>query len=142
MKSKKATLEKETLPITIIKQATAPKLTPKSDSSLGYEIGKLEKAWMIRITSNSSGGFFSDEWISFDAIEKALGKLTTSKTDFKSAVLRSVFVEGHSANNTGFLCACLRAEGLLSASKKNVYLHQLTGTFAKWKKALEASVPS
>lgn len=142
MTTKKTTLEKETLPITIIKQATAPKLTPKSDGGLGYEIGKLEKAWMIRVTSNSSGGFFSDEWVGFDAIEKALGKLTTSKTDFKSAVLRSVFVEGHSANNAGFLCACLRAEGLLCTSKKNVYLHQVTDTFAKWKKTLEASAPS
>lgn len=122
--------------VTVLKSATAAKLNPNSEDGLEYEIGLLEKNLCIRVSKNLSGGFYSNEWILLDDIETCLGDLLTSKCDFKSATLKSVFTKGNSSNNAGFLCACLRAEGLLSPSSKNVFLHQVTGDFTKWRKAL------
>lgn len=139
-KSKK-TVEETTTTITLLKAATASKLNPQSDGGLDYEIGLVEDQLAIRICKNSSGGFFSDEWLLLEDIKTCLGALLTSKNDFKSAALKSIFIKGSSANNAGFLCACLRAEGLLVASDKNVFLHKVTGKFDTWVKSLEALRP-
>lgn len=122
--------------ITIIKSATAPKLNPHANGELEYDIALLDDKLVIRVSANSSGGFFSNEYILLDDIETCLAATEAAKVDFKSAMLKSVFTQGNSSNNAGFLCACLRAEGLLDASDKNIFLHQLVGDFNVWRKTL------
>ena len=126
----------ETTVVTILKSATAPKLNRHADGELSYDIALVNDTLCIRVSANSSGGFFSNEFILIDDIETCLAATLTTKVDFKSATLKSVFTQGNSSNNAGFLCACLRAEGLLAASEKSIFLHQLVGDFAKWRKTL------
>jgi hypothetical protein len=135
-KTKTETTTVETTVVTILKSETAPKLNRHADGELGYDIALVDEKLCIRVSTNSSGGFFSNEFILLDDIETCLAATLTAKVDFKSAMLKSAFTQGNSSNNSGFLCACLRAEGLLVASDKSIFLHQFIGDFAKWRKAL------
>ena len=126
----------ETTVVTILKSATAPKLNRHADGELSYDLALVDEKLVIRVSANSSGGFFSNEFILLDDIETCLVATLTAKVDFKSAMLKSVFTQGNSSNNAGFLCACLRAEGLLAASDKSIFLHQFVGDFTLWRKAL------
>jgi len=126
----------EKIVVTIVKSATAPKLNRHADGELSYDIALVDELLCIRVSANSSGGFFSNEFILLNDIETCLAATVTAKVDFKSAMIKSVFTQGNSSNNAGFLCACLRAEGLLSASDKSIFLHQFVGDFAKWRKSL------
>lgn len=123
-------------PITVLKTATAKKLNPNLDSDLEYQIALIEGVLHLRISANSSGGYFSKEWISLEKMEKCFDADITTDIDFKSTVLKPLFEQGKSANNTGFLSACLRAEKLLSPSSKSLFLHRFTGDFNQWKKTL------
>lgn len=123
-------------PITILKTATAEKLNPNLDSDLEYQIALIDGVLHLRISANSSGGFFSKEWISLEKMEKCFDAEITTDIDFKSNVLKPLFEQGRSSNNAGFLCACLRAEKLLSPSSKNTFLHRFTGDFNQWKTTL------
>lgn len=135
-RSKTKTTTVETNVVTLLKSVTAAKLNPHADGELEYEIALLDEKLVIRVSANSSGGFFSNEFILLDDIEQCLSATVTAKVDFKSSMLKSVFNQGNSSNNAGFLCACLRVEGLLAASDKSIFLHQFVGDFAKWKKEL------
>jgi hypothetical protein len=126
----------ETAVVTMLKSATAQKLNRHADGELGYDIALVDEKLCIRVSTNSSGGFFSNEFILLDDIETCLAATLTAKVDFKSAMLKSVFTQGNSSNNAGFLCACLRAEGLLTASDKSIFLHKFVGDFTKWRKVL------
>jgi hypothetical protein len=128
----------EMSPISILKTATAKKLNPKLDGELEYQIALIDGALNLRISNNSSGGYFSKEWISLEKIESYFDKNVKVDVDFKSNVLKPLFEQGLSANNAGFLCACLRAEQLLSMSEKNVFLHHFTGDFTAWIKTLNS----
>lgn len=134
--TKTETTTVETTVVTILKSATAPKLNRHADGELSYDIALVDEKLCIRVSANSSGGFFSNEFILLDDIETCLAATLTAKVDFKSAMLKSVFTQGNSSNNAGFLCACLRAEGLLAASEKSIFLHQFVGDFAVWRKTL------
>lgn len=123
-------------PINILKTATAKKLNPNVNGDLEYQIALLNGVLHLRVSANSSGGFFSKEWISLEKIEQCFDASFTSETDFKSTLLKHVFEKGKSSNNAGFLCACLRAEQLLSPSSKNIFLHRFTGDFEQWRKTL------
>ena len=125
-----------TTAITILKTATAKKLNPKLDDELEYQVALIDDELNMRISSNPSGGFFSKEWLSLSTIEHYFNEHVKVDTDFKSNVLKPLFEQGLSTNNARFLCACLRAEELLSVSEKNVFLHQFTGDFTTWFKTL------
>jgi hypothetical protein len=126
----------ETKVVTILKSTTAPKLNPHANGELEYDIALLDEKLAIRVSANLSGGFFSNEWILLDSIETCLAATEAAEVDFKSTMLKSVFTQGNSSNNAGFLCACLRAEGLLVASDKNIFFHLLVGDFDVWRKTL------
>lgn len=128
----------DTPTLSILKTAIAKKLNPKLDGELEYQIALIDEGLKLRISNNSSGGYFSKEWISLDTIESYFDENVKVDVDFKSNLLRPLFEQGLSANNAGFLCACLRAEKLLSISAKNVFLHQFTGDFTAWNKTLNS----
>ena len=74
-----------------------------------YEIGCNDKSEIhFRISGNTGGGMFGDEWVAWGLIQPALegDKPITSRT------LRPLF-RGKSANTPGFLLAVLKAEGLV-----------------------------
>jgi len=122
--------------INILKTATAKKLNPNLDGELEYQIALFDDALHLRISANSSGGFFSKEWIPLERIEQCLDPSFSAETDLKSTLLKNVFEKGKSSNNAGFLCACLRAEQILSPSNKNIFMHRFTGDFEQWRKTL------
>jgi hypothetical protein len=55
----------------VLKTATCKTLSGKS--TLTYQIGCTPESIIhLRISKNSGGGFFSDEWIPFEAVQEAL----------------------------------------------------------------------
>lgn len=81
---------------------------------LNYELGNNDSNSLYwRISKNSGGGFFSNEWISFSAIQSAL-ESWSADTPLTSLALRGLF-KGKSANNPSFLLATLLAEGVVKA---------------------------
>ena len=119
-KVKKSTDEATQPMINILKKATTKSLEGKA--TLGYHLGlDNTSALYWRIASNSGGGYFSDEWVPFQAIQDAL-KGWPEDRPITSMALRSLFL-GKSANNPSFLMATLVKEGILQAvpEKKRHY---------------------
>ncbi|MEH6578997.1 MAG: hypothetical protein V7731_18190 [Amphritea sp.] len=123
---------------TLIKSGKAEKLSPRHPGSIGYEIVKLDESQVlaIRITVNSSGGFFSREFIPLNAIADELNKVESDKP-LKSGLLRGLFKSG-SSNNAGFLCAALRAEDVLLPAPNSLYQHLKGHPVADWIAAFTA----
>ncbi|WP_207796445.1 hypothetical protein [Pseudohalioglobus lutimaris] len=108
-------------PITILKEATCPTNTGKS--TLGYQIGTNEKGIVqLKLTSNSGGGHFSSSWISFSDVQAAL-KAWPQDQPITSMALRPLS-RGKSANDAGFACAVLVAEGFLEKITGKSRVHQ------------------
>lgn len=112
-----------TIEFILLKQATAPKLSPKNPGSLTYQIGRHPESGVLalRMIESDSGGYFSKEWIELDSIKSLLETLEANKP-FKSSALRSLF-SGGSSNNAGFCAAVCRAEGILAAVSDKAFLH-------------------
>lgn len=89
----------------ILKSSTCKTLSGKS--TLTYQIGCTPDSVVhLRITKNDGGGFFSDEWIAYDAVQAALKKRRDGQA-ITSFLLAQVF-KGKSANNSSFLMAALK----------------------------------
>ncbi len=103
----------------------APKLSSKSSGLIGYEVALNtdDKSRYLRLTSNSSGGLFSKEWIKLDDLYELLEAMEVDKP-FKSSVFKSV-IRGKSANNQSFLASAIRSEeiALILKSEKSQFLH-------------------
>ena len=88
---------------------TAKCQTISKKSTLTYNLSRDDEANIcIRISNNSGGGFFSNEWIRLDDIIKLIGD-----SPIKSYTLSDLFV-GKSVNTHSFLIAVLLHEGVLS----------------------------
>ena len=95
----------------------------KGLSRLTYELGGgTDDSILLRITDNTGGGHFSDEWVSWKLIELTL----QASTPITSHLLRKLF-NGKSANNAGFLTAVLLKEGLIEAHPDKRRYYRLTG---------------
>ncbi|WP_019617222.1 hypothetical protein [Psychromonas ossibalaenae] len=106
---------------------SAPKLR-NPEHLVHYELGKSGKKHGIHITSNDNNGLFSNEWVMLDDIAKCLEPL--AKLDnFPSKLLVTLFKK-KSCNNSGFLAAILRHEGVFGAVDKKMYQHHLIITSA------------
>ena len=117
----------------VLFKGKANKISTKSNGHIGFEFLR-DKAGdlFIRLTSNTSGGIFSKNPISFKAVTDNLDKQEADKA-FKSSLMKNVF-EGKgskSSNNTSFLIAVLRTKEfkLLQPSIKSSYLSQLSNDY-------------
>lgn len=92
----------------ILKIASCPSLSGKS--KLTYHIGCTGKSEIqMRITANSSTGYFNDDWVSLTEIQQALAKAPAGKP-ITSFALHSLF-RGRSVNTPSFIFAALKNEG-------------------------------
>ncbi|WP_238336757.1 hypothetical protein [Vibrio sp. S12_S33] len=110
--SQKVEKENEVDSFTIVKEGQSPKLSPKSESFLEYQIAYKEddQDFYIRISKNSSSGLFSNNWVRLEAIFTLLDG-QVGKT-LKSVALKPV-ITGGSSNSCGFLAAILRTISIL-----------------------------
>ncbi|GHA67493.1 hypothetical protein ACFFLZ_10260 [Photobacterium aphoticum] len=109
----------------VVLNGMAKKLSPKTENKVFYELAVHDdlNAIYLRISGNEGGGLHSKEWIALDDIFAVLD--SQKDKPFKSTVLKSLF-KGGSANNVGFLAACLRDMSLTVPAEKSVFLHSLT----------------
>lgn len=123
MSKSKATPSNDTLenPIQVLKQGTCP--TSSGKSTLGYEVGIDESGEIhLRVSSNNGGGFFSNEWVSYTAIQSALNNWPADQ-GVTSMTFHKIF-RGKSANTPGFLIAVLCAEGIIEPMGEKKRVHQ------------------
>lgn len=127
----------------LIKDAKAPKLSPKTKGYIFFEVGCLDEdeSLHIRMTGNDGGGLHTKEWIGVTPLLELLDKQEGNV--FKSTVLKSV-IKGASSNNASFLAAVLRSKqlGLLAPSENSQFLHQLDANYQTNKAKLLALMPS
>lgn len=86
----------------IIKKSTFPKLSPKALGSLIYHIGydDKSKSFHFRITTNSGGGFFSNEWVALNDILDTI-EGTPSDEPFKAIIFKPLYQSKGSNNHGG-----------------------------------------
>ena len=100
--------------IRVLKRATTKSLT--GGSSLKFEIGtSTDDEIHVRITDNTGGGFFSNEWISMKDIQAVMEEHPAG-TPVTSFLLQPLF-HGKSVNTPAFLLAALAHEKLLYPMK-------------------------
>jgi hypothetical protein len=115
------TKPEDNLEMRVLKTATCKTLSGKS--TLTYQLGVAPDSVVhIRITKNSGGGFFSDEWISHDAVQAAF-KGRRDGAEITSYLLAPLF-QGKSSNNTSFLLAALKHLKLVRPLKNKQRLHE------------------
>ena len=107
----------------LIRAASAPKLGLRSTGQIGYQIltDDSHQEVYLRITTNESGGYFSDEAVSVHALVRCITDLETGEV-LRSGAFKPAFVIGKSANNCGFLSAVMLAEGLLGRDAERPHL--------------------
>ncbi len=107
----------------IVKVGTCTNVSGKH--KLTYHIGCNTDAFIhFRIFENSGGGYFSPEWVSLDAIQKAI---ETGHTPTTSLALYSLF-NGKSVNTPAFLLAAMLNEGLMQIHPDNQRCYATTDT--------------
>ena len=92
----------------ILKVATCP--TSSGKGTVTYHIGcTTDNDIQFRVVTNTGGGLFSPEWISFSAIQPAFKQAPFPLTSFPLIQL----YQGKSTNTPAFLMAVLKNEGLV-----------------------------
>lgn len=121
----KSNTGKQTGPLRVIKKSTCCKLSPTARGELTYHTGynQSDKNFHIRVTENTGGGFFSNQWIGVDDVVQAIEALP-SDDPFKATIFIPLY-ESCSSNNHGFLAAALRSEGVLDAVQDQPLSHVL-----------------
>lgn len=126
--------------VTIVRKATAPKLSPRGEGGIDYEVGHVGEDVYIRIAKNHGGGSCSKEWVPAAKIRKALTSAMHGGEPFKSSALASAFV-GKSQCNSGFLVAALRKEGLFQPDVERKSMSRLAGDFGAWELGTRKATP-
>ena len=115
----KSAIASEPTDVQICKRGSCPTLSGKS--TLRYEFAlDPTKAFIVRVTGCSGGGFFSNEWVSLSGIRSALQKASPF-----TAILLFPLFHGKSVNTPGYLLAVLRAEKLIQALPGKNRVHEL-----------------
>ena len=98
--------------------------TLTGSSRLTYHIGCMPDGEIyLRVHSNTGGGFFSQEWIAFQDILRALEKRPEGKPI--TSILLNPLLRGKSANTPGFLLAMLLHEKVIRSLQGKLRRHQL-----------------
>ena len=106
----------------ILKTATCPTLSGKS--TLTYQIGiSPESVVHLRISKNSGNGFFSDEWLSIDAIVETLKKRPEGSPVLSHFL--TPLLKGKSVNTSAFILAALSHLKLIRPLPKKKRQHEL-----------------
>ncbi|MGS0826188.1 hypothetical protein ACVBIO_10280 [Shewanella sp. 0m-8] len=123
----------------IVLEGKAKKLSPKTTNHVFYEIALHDEdnQLYLRLSGNEGGGLHSKEWIKLEDIRAVLDE--QSDKPFKSTVIKSVF-KGGSANNAGFMAACLRGLLLINPTEKSVFLHVLAPEYVQRRDELRSLV--
>ena len=108
-------------------------------ASLNYNVATDDEGNIfIRVSGNTGGGYFSNEWVSLDNITSVLSDVTGEH--ITSINLIPLF-KGKSVNTPGYLLAVLLKEGLLAPfeeGKKRQYVFSGADKFmAKLEKKLK-----
>jgi hypothetical protein len=112
--SRKKSAKQEELAIRVLKVAKCPSNSGKA--TLTYQIGcDDQSAIYMRVTGNSSSGYFNRDWKAYTAIREALDK-EGKDTPVTSHALTDLY-KFQSTNSPAFLFAALKAEGLVAVSK-------------------------
>ena len=107
----------------VLKTSSCKTLSGKS--TLTYQLGCLpDSAIHLRITKNSGGGFFSDEWVSLDDILRLLKDLPGNSPIMSHFI--SPLLKGKSVNTSAFILAALTHLKLIQALPKKQRLHELS----------------
>ena len=128
--------------VTILKTATAAKLSPRGGGELTYQVGRMDNTVLLRIHKNDSSGRFSNEWVGVESIRRSLAQLPKGVNSFKGAVaLRSAW-KGQSSCNSGFGAAILRAEKVFAPDpdpkKKGMLMLASPDALDQWEAAILA----
>ena len=108
--------------IRVLKTDTCSTLSGKS--KITYHIGCTPDSKIyIRISTNTGGGFFSQEWVSWNDILDALKKCP-SGTPISSIFLYKLY-KGKSVNTPSFLLAALKHLKLVQPIKDKKRCHEL-----------------
>lgn len=121
----------------LLKEGTAPKLGPRAEGSIGYNVlADLNRQLLFIAITTNKGGYFSKEHVDITTIEACLDTFTPAKP-FPSKTFKAAFV-GRSSNNAGFLTTVLRNEGLIGAAPEAETQHVRSGDWSAWKKVMLA----
>ena len=110
----------------VLKTATCTTLSGKS--TLTYQIGIQNDEIHVRISKNTGGGFFSQEWISLNDIRSVLDEHPEG-TPVTSFILQPLF-HGKSVNTPGFVLSVLVHEKLLVPMQDKKRSHEPAEDFA------------
>ena len=109
----------------ILKTSSCKTLSGKS--TLTYQIGSTPDSIVhMRITKNSGGGFFSDEWIAVDDMLRVLKKRSVDSPIMSHFL--TPLLKGKSVNTSAFILAALSHLKLLQPLPKKQRLHDLPAT--------------
>jgi hypothetical protein len=117
--------------VTVVKIASAPKLSPRGEGGITYQVGRVDSDVYARIEKNDGGGSFSKEWVPLEKIRAALTPSMKKGDPFKSDSLATAYV-GKSQCNSGFLVAALRAEQVFSIDTEHKGMSILSGDLDAW----------
>ena len=118
-------IESEDTSMRVLRTSTCKTLSGKS--TLTYQIGCTPESEIhLRITKNSGGGFFSDEWVKYEDIQVVLKE--RAKDSPIMSHLISPLLQGKSSNTSGFIMAVLSHLKLIRPLPKKKRLHELLDT--------------
>lgn len=136
----KASVEAQSDKTTTLIKAQTPKLSPKADGHITFQLIKdVKGALAIQLLENTSGGIFSKNPIPLEDVVALLGKQSPNRP-FKSSLVKGLFSGkgSKSANNASFLIAVLRSKeiGFIVPSESSQFLSVLDADFKAKSKAL------
>lgn len=106
----------------VLKTSTCKTLSGKS--TLTYQIGASpDSAVHLRITKNSGGGFFSDEWVKYEDIQAVLKERSENSPIMSHFI--SPLLKGKSVNTSAFILAALTHLKLIRPLPKKKRVHEL-----------------
>jgi hypothetical protein len=113
---------KEQPDMRVLKTSSCKTLSGKS--TLTYQIRCLpDSAVHLRITKNSGGGYFSDEWVKYEDIQAVLKERSENSPIMSHFI--SPLLKGKSSNTSGFIMAALSNLKLIRPLPKKKRLHEL-----------------